>query len=146
METDEFWGGMIEKGSRMERHDDTIESARRIVSELVDRHIRAALNIQRQLVDDKKILYDTDAGQALQSELIEEGKRCEAKIAELELDIKEALNGNDISWQKRIAKKTSKLEADVAKKVAEGEEMKINMQKIIAEREGTLRKIIKKTD
>jgi hypothetical protein len=146
VETDEFWGGMIKKGSRMVRHDGTVESARRIVSELVGRRIRVVLDIQRQLVDDKKILYDTDAGQALQSELIEERKRSEAKIAELELDMKDALNDKDESWQKRIAEETSKLEADVAKKVAEGEEMKINMQKMIEEREETLRKMTEKMD
>jgi Fe2+ transport system protein B len=130
----------------MVRHDGTVESARRIVSELVGRRIRVVLDIQRQLVDDKKILYDTDAGQALQSELIEERKRSEAKIAELELDMKDALNDKDESWQKRIAEETSKLEADVAKKVAEGEEMKINMQKMIEEREETLRKMTEKMD
>jgi len=144
VETDELWAGMIKKGGRIERHDGTVESARRIVSELVGRRTRIVLDIQRQLVDDMKILYDTDAGQALQSELVKERKRYEADFASLRIDMERAIRERDKTWQRQIANEKSRLEAAVARKVAEGEEMKIDMQKIMEEREETHCKMMKK--
>ncbi|KAK7902298.1 hypothetical protein LTR67_001943 [Exophiala xenobiotica] len=134
-QTEEFWGGMIAKGSRVEKHDGSANSARRIVSNLVDRRIQAVLDIQRQLVDEHRSLDDTDAGQALQSELLEERKKSEARLAELKLDMEEALQEKDLKWQEEIKKDRAKFEADIAKGVAETAELKTNIQKMTEEKE-----------
>lgn len=138
-QTEEFWGGMIAKGSRVEKHDGSAQSARRIVSSLVDRRIQAILDIQRQLVDEHRNLEDTDAGQALQSELLEERKRSEAKLAQLKLDMDDALEEKDLKWQEEIKKSRAKFEADIAKGVAETAELKTNLKKIQEEKEAELR-------
>lgn len=73
-ETHEFWGGMVGKGSQIVKHDGSKKSALEIVSNLVDRHIRVTLDIQKQLIDQRRSLFDTDAGKALRMELIAERK------------------------------------------------------------------------
>lgn len=45
--TNSYWGDMVIRGSKVERHDGTSISARRIVSEFVARKIRVVLDIQR---------------------------------------------------------------------------------------------------
>ncbi|KAJ9504306.1 hypothetical protein H2202_000362 [Exophiala xenobiotica] len=138
-QTEDFWGGMIAKGSRVEKHDGSAKSARRIVSNLVDRRIQAVLDIQRQLVDEHRSLDDTDAGQALQSEPLEERKKSEARLAELKLDMEDALQEKDLRWQEEIRKSRAKFEADIAKGVAETAELKTNIQKMTEEKEAQLR-------
>lgn len=139
MDTDDFWGEMVARGSRVERHDGTQESARRIVSNLVERRIRVTLDIQKQLIDRHMSLFDTDAGQALQAELIEERKKSEARLAELKQDMDSALQEKDVKWQKAIEKDRAKFEADIRKGFAETEDLKINMKKMAEEKEAQLR-------
>jgi hypothetical protein len=47
VETKEFWADMVERGSKVTRHDGSKLSAMRIVSDLVDRKIRVTLDIQK---------------------------------------------------------------------------------------------------
>lgn len=139
IETEEFWGGMVARGSRVERHDGTKESARNIISNLVDRKIRVVLDIQKQLVDQNKSLEDTDAGQALQSELIKERKISEAKLADLKLDMESALQEKDVKWQKEIENDRAKFKADIRKGYEQTKELETNMNKIAEEKEAQIR-------
>jgi hypothetical protein len=140
-ETKEFWGGMIERGSRVEKHDGSKASAIRTVSDLVNRHDPVTLGIQRQLVDEKRSLFDTDAGQALRRELIEDRKRAEAKLAELKLDMESALQEKDKKWQEQIKQDRANLEAKIQQGSQETEALKINIKKIAREKDVELREM-----
>lgn len=135
IETEEFWGGMVARGSRVERHDGSKESARNIISNLVDRKIRVVLDIQKQLIDQNKSLDDTDAGQALQSELIEERKKSKAKLADLILDMEDALREKDVKWQKDIENDRAKFMEDIRKGDKQTKELETNMKKMAEEKE-----------
>ena len=139
IETGDFWGGMVARGSRVEKHDGTKESARRIISTLVDRQIRVVLDIQKQLIDQNKSLDDTDAGQALQSELIEERKRSEARLADLRLDMEFALKEKDVKWQREIENDRAKFEADIHKGYEQTKKLETNMKKMAEEKEAQIR-------
>lgn len=139
--TREFWGGMIERGSRVEKHDGSKASATRIVSDLVSRHHHVTLDIQKQLVDEKRSLFDTDAGQALHRELIEERKKSEAKLVELKLDMQSALQEKDKQWQEQIKQDRVNLEARIRQGTQETEELKINLKKIAQEKDAQLREM-----
>lgn len=134
IETKEFWGEMITRGSRVERHDGTKESARTIISNLVDRKIRVVLDIQKQLVDQKKSLHDTDAGQALQSDIIEERKKSERKLADLRRDKELALEQKDLNWQKEIDYEKNKCEATIRRGNQQKKMLETNLKKMAAER------------
>ena len=71
--TNDFWRDMLSHGSRIERFLGTKESARRIVDIIVANTERGntavPLRIQEELVDLKKLLPATDAGQKLRQAL-----------------------------------------------------------------------------
>lgn len=139
VETNEFWGEMVQRGSRVERHDGTSESANRIVSNLVARQIRVTLDIQKDLIDRQMNLFDTNAGRALQAELIEERQRSEKRLAELKEDMELALKDKDERWQKQIEGDRARFEAGIQKGYADMEDLKTNMKKMAEEKEAQIR-------
>lgn len=94
-EKDEFWGVMMKNGSRVIRHTGDAQSARDIISYLVNKQASVVLDIQRQMVDENRTLDETSAGQYIQKELFEARKRHEKELAELQESLKEAMNGRD---------------------------------------------------
>ena len=118
IDTEGFWGGMIEmigRGSEVMRHDGSTESAMDIVLKTVKRKLRVVLDIQTQLVDEKRSLDDTDAAQALEAELTRERKRFQEKLDQVQSDMKSALEDHDKEWQQQL-EKDKKLYEDKIKK------------------------------
>ena len=140
-DTKEFWGGMIDRGSRVVKHDGSKASATRIVSDLVNRHDHVTLDIQKQLVDEKRNLLETDAGQALRRELVDERKRSEARLVELKMDMESALREKDKTWQEQIKQDRLDLEARIRRGTQETEELKANLKKIAQEKDTQLREM-----
>ncbi|KAF9449500.1 hypothetical protein P691DRAFT_667336 [Macrolepiota fuliginosa MF-IS2] len=61
-----FWKGMLEKGSTIARFDNTLNSAEKIIQGLiVEKNKRETLLLQEEFVDLKKRLNETHAGQML---------------------------------------------------------------------------------
>lgn len=69
IETDEFWGSMVAKGSRVERHDNTKASAERLIRLIVPQSA-VTLAVQSQMVDQHLKLSETTAGKTLAMDLI----------------------------------------------------------------------------
>jgi hypothetical protein len=140
--TEEFWGGMVEKGSTVVRHDGTKQSALNIISSLVDKKIRITLEIAKQLIDQKRELSDTDAGQALQQELIAERKKFEAKLTELKMDMDEAMHDNDKKWMQRIEADKKMYDEKIKNTYSETEKLRIDIKRIAAEKEEQHRELL----
>ncbi|KAH8736710.1 hypothetical protein BGZ61DRAFT_1503 [Ilyonectria robusta] len=70
MNTQEYWGSMLSKGSTIHRHYHTRESAMNIITQLASRNKPFATDLQTQLVDQRLTLDRTSVGKALQSELL----------------------------------------------------------------------------
>ena len=134
-DTKEFWGGMIELGSRVERHDGSKSSARKLIADLVDRKDRVELVIQKQLVDERRNLFDTDAGQELQREVIEERTKAEDRLAELKLDMDMALLEKDKRWQEQITQDRNDFETMIQHGYQETESLKIDLKRIKSEKD-----------
>jgi hypothetical protein len=90
METDEFWGHMLRNGSRVERHNNTQESAKRIVEKFVEKK-KVELDIQDEIVRQQRNLHDTTAGKTLESELAQERERSERREAKARREYERAL-------------------------------------------------------
>ncbi|EKM58620.1 uncharacterized protein PHACADRAFT_140673 [Phanerochaete carnosa HHB-10118-sp] len=93
-EKDIFFKSAIEKGARMVRHDNTVESAHRIIREIMG-FTPAPLQIQRETVDENKPLPETDAGQDVKAGLEEQLTRYKTEVAELRGTIQELLQAKD---------------------------------------------------
>lgn len=82
----EYWDDMFQGKSRMVRHEeDTHGSAQKILSYLMD-HPSASqpLQIQRELVDHRLMLDQTDAGKYVRRELLMAKERLDRELAELQ--------------------------------------------------------------
>jgi hypothetical protein len=68
---DIFFKPVLDKGAQMLRHHNSPESAHKILARIINNH-PLPLQIQREIVDQKKKLSDTAAGAELNRELIEQ--------------------------------------------------------------------------
>jgi hypothetical protein len=135
METHDFWDSMVDRGSKVVKHDGSKESALNIVTNLIDRQIRVTLDISKQLIDQGLSLFDTDAGKALQTELIAERKKFEQKLLILKEDMEDAMKEKDVKWQKYIQADKAKYEADIKKTYSEREALRTDMKKMAEEKD-----------
>ncbi|KAH7357642.1 P-loop containing nucleoside triphosphate hydrolase protein [Pyrenochaeta sp. MPI-SDFR-AT-0127] len=84
-ERPEFFGSLTQGGAKMERHEDTHESAVRIVEQLAERQGTITLRLQKEMTQsDNMTLGETSAGRFLEGELADARKRYEIEKKELE--------------------------------------------------------------
>lgn len=69
----------LDKGAQMARHHNTEQSAHEVIRRIMTNH-PVALQIQLELVDQRKDISDTAAGGAVNAELEKEKKRHEAEV------------------------------------------------------------------
>lgn len=93
---------VVDKGAQMLRHDNTLASAQAILYHLINKRPRV-LQIQRELVDEKKDITQTAAGEELDRELMEMARKHAEQLAEIQAEMKDALAAKDIETQKELA-------------------------------------------
>ena len=142
VETPEFWGWMTSQGSKVLRHNNTADSAMRIVEEFVSKS-KTTLDIQNQMVNEKKTLDETGAGRELENEIAKERELFAKELREAQSQMEEALKARDEESirairdvQKDYADRMKRLESD-------REELKISMEKLHEERYARLEKQLK---
>jgi hypothetical protein len=93
----DFWGWMMEKGSSFDRHYNTEQSAQKIVLELAHRSTKGVVvDLQRQLVDEKRTLGETSAGREVETELLKQKERWKQERREIEEDLQAAIQRRDL--------------------------------------------------
>ncbi|KAH8797175.1 P-loop containing nucleoside triphosphate hydrolase protein [Flagelloscypha sp. PMI_526] len=90
----EFFKAVLEKGGRMLRNSNTLESAHDIVRAIL-KNQPAPLQIQTEMVDEKKDISQTAAGEELNRELQKLMKRHTIEMEELKTEMKEAARIKD---------------------------------------------------
>ena len=106
----EFWKAMVDKGSKILRQDHGPISSYHIVQELMGRNTRVTLDIQRDMVDNKKSLADTAAGAEVQADEHKLRAAWAEERKQLENDQREALAARDREAQEEIAAARAELE------------------------------------
>ena len=107
--TPEFWGEMIRRGSRMARFNDSRSSALDIIMSLVSKD-PVALNIQRELVEQRKALVDTAAGQVVNEELARLEAKHRREKATLQRELQDALAQRDVELQEILEEQRMKMD------------------------------------
>ncbi|PWW78612.1 hypothetical protein C7212DRAFT_292113, partial [Tuber magnatum] len=113
-----FWGLLLEKGATLQRFHGTRESGLRLIDQLMP-HQPAALDIQDQIVTQKRTIVETSAGQCINEDLIEQEKRYREEIESLERERQEAINGKDEEMKELIAEEQAKAQEKLEKAAAE---------------------------
>lgn len=84
-----FWGDIKNEGAKVRRYDNTPGGALTLVNELLQMS-SFTLQIQREMVDQHKILIETDAGQSVNEAMTALTKKHERELAAIKEDIEQA--------------------------------------------------------
>ncbi|KAH0425956.1 hypothetical protein CcaCcLH18_10660 [Colletotrichum camelliae] len=132
--TPEYWGEMIRRDSRMVQHHNHYESARNLIHTLLDTTTQTTLAIQKEMVDEKKDLHDTSAGNELDGILTLERERFARDIEQLKQDMAEARELQDKESQEQIRLLQQQRQDEIAKLLQQQESMKVSLEQLHEER------------
>ena len=110
----EFFKSVLDNGAQMARHHDTIQSAHDIIRGIMENH-PVVLQIQRELVDERKDIVDTAAGEAVNKELNEQIRRHRAELEDLQKEMAQALEKKDEQIRRELEEDRRKTEERVEK-------------------------------
>jgi hypothetical protein len=133
--TAEFWGDMIAEGSKVQRHTNDHHSAMNIIAHLVDKNSTTTLALQKEMVEQKLKLDDTEAGKEVDSTMEEDRKRWQERLDETENDMKEAIAANDKKHIEEVAKEQERFSQKINDIEKGREELKRSMEALIQEKE-----------
>lgn len=85
-----FWQTYIQKGARVMRHDGSIDSARRIVDNIITRSTPIYVQVQNE-VNAGKDLSQTAAGQAIKTDLEKAAEKAKEELTSLKAEMEDAL-------------------------------------------------------
>ncbi|KAH0559439.1 hypothetical protein GP486_004045 [Trichoglossum hirsutum] len=129
-----FWSSMEQKGSRVLRHTDDEQSARSIVSYLLEKDTPAVLDIQREMVDSRLTLDETTAGRFLQEELLEAREKYQKEIAEYKESLQEARKDKDEESIAAISQQMREYESQTNRVDPDRAGFRMSLPEIIQER------------
>jgi GTPase SAR1 family protein len=138
MESDEFWRGMIEKGSHVFRQDNGVTSALRIIRYILSRRLATTLQIQEEMASGKS-LDETEAGLEVQAEMERMRAEYAQELQRIKEEMEESLKLRDIEYHQEIAKYKADLESRIKGVEVDGERLKVNMKQLVKQRDEELR-------
>lgn len=128
--TPEFWGFMISKGSTVYRHDNTVESAIRIINVLAHDNSTVTLDLQSQMVNQKQALNETAAGRELESELIKERQKWAAELLDAQKQMEEAIRLRDKESEQALREIKDEFIAQMRRLELENKQLHINTERL----------------
>ncbi|KLU90970.1 hypothetical protein MAPG_09495 [Magnaporthiopsis poae ATCC 64411] len=150
VETPEFWGYMVSKGSRLCRHDKTPARAREIVQSLITGGDRSrptiVLDLQDQMVTQARPLQETAAGIELEAELARERKRWEKELKEAREMMKEAIRLRDSESEKAMRELRNDYTNKIEKLKSEHKKLRTDTEQLHTERFLRFKKAIREQD
>ena len=120
-----FFRPVLGKGARMVRHHDTAQSAHDIIQTILANH-PMALQIQRELVDERKGIVETAAGRAVNRELVEQAERHRVELEKVEKGMRRALEEKNEEMRQELEEQAKTLQEQVKKIEKESREMAAN--------------------
>ena len=121
-----FFKPALDKGAQLLRHHNTAESAHDILRKIMGNH-PVVLQIQRELVDERKDIINTAAGELLNQELRKQIKRHQRELMELREEMSQALKMKDNEYYNRKMKQAARdVEEKMAKMRKDTEKMSLN--------------------
>jgi len=120
-----FFKPALDKGARMARHQNTDRSAHDIVRMIMGNR-PVVLQIQRELVDERKDIIDTAAGEAINEELNRQSRRHQDELKAAKDQMMQALKEKDEQVRQEMEEETRRLQDQIEKIKRESEGMASN--------------------
>jgi len=119
-----FWHEMVSQGAGHARYNGTLQAARQIIDRIVVQS-PVYLRIQQELSEGKDV-KDTEAGQALITELERQALKRERELAQIKRDMLKASKNAERNAQ--VLEEQYQVSDDLMKKMQQGQE---NMRKML---------------
>jgi len=113
-----FWGRLIDKGATVQRFYGTRESGLGLIVKMMQNQPEA-LDIQDQIVEQRKTIVETDAGQWINAELIAQEKKYKEEIENLERERQAAIAEKDEEMKELLAEEKAKAQERLERAEAE---------------------------
>lgn len=143
VETRSWWGLMCKRGSKIFRYGGDKESAMNIISYLIALGSAAPLDIQREMVEEKKVLADTSAGQEVQKELQQQQRKYEKEKLELIAARDKALMDKDHELAEDLLKERQESNKKLLAMERAEQELRLDFQQLKADRETQYAQMLK---
>lgn len=114
MEDEKLFRPVLEKGARMVRHNDTHESAIKIIQQII-RNPPSTLQIQKELVEERKDISQTAAAVELDRELAALAQKHMKDLKDIKHDMETALATKDEEMKQELEAVRNHLEVDMKK-------------------------------
>ncbi|KAM5343458.1 hypothetical protein ACJ41O_011995 [Fusarium nematophilum] len=133
----EFWGAMHKGGSKVTRWAGNEDSARKIVSSIIDVHDKlgkAVLKIQDELVNGNMALDETTAGQEVQKEILAAKTQLKDEIEQLRQMHADMMRDSDEAMAKELASQQLAFEEQLQETNKAQEMLRTSMQDLMEEK------------
>jgi chromosome segregation ATPase len=132
---------MKKQGSLVRRHEGNKKSALGILGELVNRRRKITLQIQHEMVENKKDLNETAAGQQLDQDILREKAKHKAEMRELKHKMDQAIKKHDDVAKAYIADMQQGLQAKIEEGEKARESIRADFEKLQKDREEEMEKM-----
>jgi len=122
----EFVKPALDKGAQLRRHHDTTESAHQIIRAILDNR-REALQVQRELVDEKREFDRTTVGEEITREVDEHIRKLEREIGELQNELV-TVRGREKETKSQLEAEIAELRKEVNKLANKSRNMNVDFQ------------------
>ena len=112
MGEDIFFKPVLEKGAQMARHEDTVPSAEAIIRLLINNR-PLPLQIQTELVDERKDIVETSAGQELNRELNGQIRKHQEEIRVITEEMEQAAKEKDEETRNELEFETKRMQEEI---------------------------------
>lgn len=110
----EFFKPALDKGAQLARHHNTTQSAHDFIRHIMKNN-PVPLQIQRELVDEHRELFDTAAAQAVNDELNELIRRHQTELKTIRDEMLQALKNDDKETRQELQEESHKVREGVNK-------------------------------
>ena len=120
-----FFKPALDFGAQMVRHDNTVQSAHDIIRRVAANR-PVVLQIQRELVDERKDIVKTAAGEAINRELSEQIRRHQAELKAVQEGMMQALREKDEETREELEEERRRLQERMKELAKDSEGMGAN--------------------
>lgn len=131
---EDFWAGMIRRGSTVFRQDSGSFSATEIIRFILSQRRQVTLKIQQEMAGGMT-LDQTAAGQEVQAEIDKLKAKHQEEMVRLRQDMEEARRENDVRAQREIEAIRASLQRQLDEEEKKREALRVNMQELQSQRE-----------
>jgi len=139
IETDNFWGLMCKKGSRVFRYHNSRESAIELVGYILSLHMTVTLDIQDEIVNNGREIDETSAAHELNAEIIRERKKHVAELATMKQQMEEAMTQRDEELQQHFKEEIDTLQDKIRKSAVEQQKLTETLKEVDRRKEEEFR-------